>query len=99
MRSSKARKARHQAFKAFIDSNCVKQIPGCHPFFRSLFAALWLQSIEPARGGAGARRVEWEVDVAVFTEAGGGESWTREAVEALKGVSPSQVLRLSLRIS
>ncbi|GAA6018783.1 hypothetical protein JCM11491_003446 [Sporobolomyces phaffii] len=86
MRSSKARKARSSAFKEFLSTNCVKQVPGCHPFFRSLFAALWLQSIEPARGGAGARRVEWEVDVNVFTEAGGGASWTREAVEALKGV-------------
>ncbi|GAA5969137.1 hypothetical protein JCM3765_002189 [Sporobolomyces pararoseus] len=86
MRSSKARQARHQTFKAFVDSFCVKQIPGTHPFFRSLFAALWLQSIEPGRGGAGARRVEWEVDLAVFTEAGGGDSWTREAVEALKGI-------------
>ncbi|GAA5876448.1 hypothetical protein JCM16303_003537 [Sporobolomyces ruberrimus] len=86
MRSSKARKARREAFKAFLDTNCVKAVPGCHPFFRSLYAALWLQSIEPGRGGAGARRVEWEVDVAVFTEAGGGVAWTREAVEALKGV-------------
>ncbi|GAA5898247.1 uncharacterized protein JCM6883_000968 [Sporobolomyces salmoneus] len=86
MRSSKARRARYEAFKAFVDSNCVKQIPGCHPFFRSLFGALWLQSIEPGRGGAGNRRVEWEIDVAVFTEAGGGDSWTRDAVEALKGI-------------
>lgn len=88
MRSKKARHARHAAFKAFVDANCVKQIPGCHPFFRSLFGALWLQSIDPGKGGAGSRRVEWEVDVAVFTEAGGGESWAREAVEALKGVRP-----------
>lgn len=87
MRSSKARKARREAFKAFLDTNCVKAVPGCHPFFRSLYAALWLQSIEPGRGGAGARRVEWEVDVAVFTEAGGGVAWTREAIEAMKGVS------------
>jgi len=87
MRSSKARQARHQAFKAFIDTNCVKMNPGVHPFFRSLFAMLWLQSIEPGRGGAGPRRVEWELDVAVFSEAGGGEQWTIEAVEVLKGVS------------
>ncbi|GAA5936739.1 uncharacterized protein JCM15063_001971 [Sporobolomyces koalae] len=86
MRSSKARQIRRRAFKAFVDANCVKAIPGCHPFFRGLFAALWLQSINSSRGGAGIRRVEWEVDVAVFTEAGGGEAWARDAVEALKGI-------------
>lgn len=96
MRSSKARKARYQAFKVFIETNCVKACPGLHPFYRSLFAMLWLQSIEPGRGGAGPRRVEWEVDVAVFSEAGGGDLWVGDAVEALKGVSIALLLSLFL---
>ncbi|GAA5825608.1 hypothetical protein JCM10212_004294 [Sporobolomyces blumeae] len=86
MRSKAARRARHAALKSFLDVNCVKAIPGCHPFFRSLYAVLWLQALESSKGGAGSRQVEWDVDVAVFSEAGGGEAWARDAIEALKGV-------------
>ncbi|GAA5965054.1 hypothetical protein JCM21900_000662 [Sporobolomyces salmonicolor] len=86
MRSSKARAVRHIRFKEFLDANCVKAMPGTHPFFRSLYAALWLQALEPGKGGAGRRQVEWEVDVAVFSEAGGGDGWARDAAEALKGI-------------
>ncbi|GAA5935936.1 hypothetical protein JCM10213_002159 [Rhodosporidiobolus nylandii] len=85
-RSSRAWQVRREGLKAFLDANCVKAMPGTHPFFKSLFAALWLQGLPSSKGGAGARCVEWEVDVAVFTEAGGGDGWAREAVEALKGV-------------
>ncbi|GAA6032306.1 hypothetical protein JCM8097_008110 [Rhodosporidiobolus ruineniae] len=94
LRSSRAKKLRRAGLKSFIDPNCVQEMPGTHPFFRSLFAALWLQGLEVGKGGAGGKCVEWEVDVAVFTEGGGGEGWAKEAVEALKGV-----LGMSERIS
>ncbi|GAA6018588.1 hypothetical protein JCM10207_007227 [Rhodosporidiobolus poonsookiae] len=86
MRSSSARKLRRDGLRRFLDSNCVKSMPGPHPFFRSMFAALWLQGLDTGKGGAGERCVEWEVDLAVFSEAGGGEGWAKEAIEALKGV-------------
>ncbi|GAA5973829.1 hypothetical protein JCM11641_003180 [Rhodosporidiobolus odoratus] len=85
LRSSKAKQVRRDGIKAFVDANCVKAMPGAHPFFKSLFAVLWLQGLDSRKGGAGARCVEWEVDLAVFSEAGG-EGWVKEAVEALKGV-------------
>ncbi|GAA5987667.1 hypothetical protein JCM10908_007159 [Rhodotorula pacifica] len=81
MRSRPARRIRADKLRAFLVANCVEAMPGTHPFFRGLFAALWLQTQIP-----GPRCVEWEVDVAVFTEAGSGEAWAREADELLKGV-------------
>lgn len=86
MRAAKARQLRREGLRVFIETHCVAKMPGTHPFFRSLYAALYLQGLESAKGGAGARCVEWEVDVAVFSEAGGGESWGKEAIEALKAV-------------
>ncbi|POY75623.1 hypothetical protein BMF94_1245 [Rhodotorula taiwanensis] len=80
MRSAAARQARGHRLKAFVQANCVEAMPGTHPFFRGLFAALWVQANQ-----AEARCVEWEVDVAVFTEAGSGDAWARDAVEILKG--------------
>lgn len=44
------------------------------------------QSLKANKGGAGKRRVEWEVDMAVFSEASGG-SWMVDSIELLKGVS------------
>lgn len=92
MRAAKARQIRREGLRVFIESNCVKAMPGTHPFFRSLYAALYLQGLQSAKGGAGGRCVEWEVDVAVFSEAGGGESWGTEAIETLKGVRPVFIL-------
>ncbi|KAI5474767.1 hypothetical protein MNV49_002500 [Pseudohyphozyma bogoriensis] len=86
MRSKKARKERRKRLEAFVKAHCgVGGLVGTHPFFRSLYAVLMLQAMEAGKGGAGRRRVTWEVDVAVFGEAGGG-TWMRDAVECLKGV-------------
>ncbi|BGP32628.1 hypothetical protein JCM10296v2_004409 [Rhodotorula toruloides] len=86
LRSSAARKIRQQKLREFVDANCAKGLPGTHPFFKALFGAMWLQAMDGRRGGAGGKCVAWEVDVAVFTEAGSGEAWAKDAVEALKGV-------------
>ncbi|GAA5857841.1 hypothetical protein JCM8547_006000 [Rhodosporidiobolus lusitaniae] len=95
MRSSRARQIRREGLKAFLDANCVKAMPGTHPFFKSLFATLWLQGLDSSKGGAGERCVEWEVDVAVFSEAGGGAGWGNEAIETLKGVlGMSEIVRI-----
>lgn len=86
MRSRRARNERREGLAAFVRGHCLKGLPGTQPFFRSLYAVLYLQGLSAAKGGAGKRRVEWEVDVAVITEAGGG-SWMKDSVETLKGVS------------
>ncbi|GAA5930910.1 hypothetical protein JCM3775_000749 [Rhodotorula graminis] len=86
LRSAAARQHRCARLRAFVAANCTAAMPGPHPFFRALFAALWLQALDERKGGAGPRCVEWTVDVAVFTEAGGNEQWASEAVEVLKGV-------------
>ncbi|GAA5851135.1 hypothetical protein JCM9279_000334 [Rhodotorula babjevae] len=86
LRSPAARQHRRERLRAFLAANCTAAMPGPHPFFKALFAALWLQALDERKGGAGGRCVEWTVDVAVFTEAGGNEQWASEAVEALKGV-------------
>lgn len=80
-RSRRARQARAKRLEAFVRTHCRERDPGTHPFFRGLFAALWLQA-----NRAGARCVEWRIDVAVLTEASGQETWARDAVEALKVV-------------
>ncbi|GAA6054581.1 hypothetical protein JCM3770_000061 [Rhodotorula araucariae] len=86
LRSSAARRYRRTRLREFIGANCTASMPGTHPFFKALFAALWVQAMDPRAGGAGERVVDWEVDMAVFTEAGGNEAWASEAIEALKGV-------------
>ncbi|TKA52162.1 hypothetical protein B0A53_05006 [Rhodotorula sp. CCFEE 5036] len=83
MRSPQARRFRAERFKRFLSANCHEAniMPGPHPFLRGLYATLWLQTRTDTN-----RCVEWTVDVAVLTEAGSGQSWTRDAVELLKGV-------------
>lgn len=86
MRSSRAKQERAKLVKTFIQNHCVKAMPGTHPFFRSLYAMLFLQALGAGKGGAGKRRVEWEIDMAVFSEASGG-TWLADSIELLKGVS------------
>lgn len=86
MRSALARRTRARLLQAFILAHCDKSMPGTHPFFKSLYGALKLQSMKQGQGGAGGRVVEWEVDVAVFSEASGG-SWMQDSIEVLKAVS------------
>jgi len=94
LRSAAARQHRRERLRAFLAANCTAAMPGPHPFYKALFAALWLQALEERKGGAGGRCVEW-TDVAVFTEAGGNEQWASEAVEALKGVRRRSFLSFS----
>jgi hypothetical protein len=95
MRSSTAKQERAKLLRAFIQNHCVKAMPGTHPFFRSLYALLYLQALKAEKGGAGKRRVEWEVDMAVFSEASGG-SWMADSIELLKGVSRLSAIILEL---
>lgn len=56
---------------------------GLEPFFRGLWSVIRVQS--RPRGGAGEKRVVWEVDDAILLESGGPE-FMHEAVTTLKGV-------------
>lgn len=65
-----ARLERKERLRTFIDTWCSPH-SGVEPFFKGLWAALRVQSRGGIdRGGAGARRVVWEIDDAVFMEAG-----------------------------
>ncbi|KAK4054256.1 hypothetical protein OIV83_001282 [Microbotryomycetes sp. JL201] len=85
MRSPVAKTLRRNRLKAFVDEHCIKAMPGTHPFFKSLYCALLLQATPDSAGGAEARRVEWQIDLAVFAEASVG-SWMKDSIELLKGV-------------
>lgn len=63
---------------------------GVHPFFTSLYVALHLLGRPAKDGGAGKRRLDWDVDTMVFSEAGAG-SFLGDSIELLKGVSPALV--------
>lgn len=86
MRSAKAKKERAALVAAFIQAHCMKGLPGTQPFFRSLYTLLRLQGLKASKGGAGKRRAEWEIDTAVFSEAGGG-TWMQDSIDVLKSVS------------
>lgn len=86
MRSSAARLVRKEQLKSLLDQHCSPHLPGTHPFFRGLCALLLLQCEAAGKsGGAGKHRLEWEVDVAVFTEAGG-RDWLKQTIVILVGV-------------
>lgn len=85
MRSKGARKERRAQLVEFLKNHCVKGLPGTVPFIQGLYAVLYLQGLGLKKGGAGKRRVEWEVQVEVFTESGG-DAWTEDAVKILKSV-------------
>lgn len=55
-------------------------------FFSSLCAVLHLLLLPARKGGSGKRRIEWDIDLALFCEAGG-EPFLRDSIEFLKGVS------------
>jgi len=85
MRSPRARQERLDRLKKFINAHCVRNMVGAHPFFNSLCAVLHLMSLPARKSGSGKRRVEWEIDLAVFCEAGG-ESFLVDSIQFLKGV-------------
>ncbi|KNZ47050.1 hypothetical protein VP01_671g5 [Puccinia sorghi] len=85
LRSPRARQERLDRLKKFINAHCVRNMVGVHPFFNSLCAVLHLMSLPARKSGSGKRRVEWEIDLAVFCEAGG-EPFLVDSIQFLKGV-------------
>jgi hypothetical protein len=66
-----AREERRNKLARFVQQWCLKSGVGVEPFFKALYTALRLQSKgERSVGGAGGKRIVWEIDDAVFMEAG-----------------------------
>ncbi|EIW63368.1 uncharacterized protein TRAVEDRAFT_26669 [Trametes versicolor FP-101664 SS1] len=80
-----AKKERYERFDRFVRTWCTMGMPGTKPFFQGLWAVMRLQVIPQELGGAGPFRIEWEIDDAVFKEAGG-KDFMLEAIDVLKGV-------------
>lgn len=76
---------RADRFAKFVATWCSPAFPGTTPFFDALYAVMRLQTLPAELGGAGDRRMEWEVDDAVFQEAAG-KGFMLEAIDVLKGV-------------
>jgi len=57
-----ARKEREERLKAFLKAYGGKNEVGPRPFLVGVWTALRLQTVGEEKGGAGGRRVEWEVD-------------------------------------
>ena len=64
-----ARKERLERFERFVRTWCTMGMPGTKPFFEGLWALMRLSVVPEHLGGAGSRRIEWEIDDAVFQEA------------------------------
>ena len=60
---------RLERFERFVSRWCTMGMPGTKPFFEGLWALMRLQVVPEKLGGAGAHRIEWEIDDAVFKEA------------------------------
>ncbi len=70
---ARAKMERKDRLSVFLRTWCAKSgnTIGVEPFFRALYVAFKLQSKgERSVGGAGSRRIVWEMDDAVFMEAG-----------------------------
>lgn len=80
-----ARKERSERLETFIRTWCTLGMPGTRPFFEAMWAVMRLQTLPENLGGAGSRRITWEIDDAVFQEAAGKE-FMLEAINFLKGV-------------
>lgn len=63
-----AKKERLDRFARFLRTWCTSGMPGTRPFFQGLWALLRLQVLPTALGGAGSKRIQWEIDDAVFQE-------------------------------
>jgi hypothetical protein len=71
LRSTRAKMERRSKLQEFCTRWCQKGAVGVEPFFRALYVCMLLQGKgERGVGGAGGKRVVWEVDDAVFMEAG-----------------------------
>jgi hypothetical protein len=94
--SAAARRERAERLATFIAAWCKSSMPGTMPFFEGLYAVLRLQALPAALGGAGGRRLEWEVDDAAFKEAAG-RDFTLAALDVLKGVLGFEDVRAAKR--
>jgi hypothetical protein len=74
-----------RTFDAFISSDLLLRSGTEYRFLPLVYALLVLQNLPSSYGGAGRRRMEWELDDAVFKEAAGNE-FMQEAIDVLKGV-------------
>lgn len=63
-----AAKERFDRLDKFVKTWCTMGMPGTKPFFQALWAILRLQVVPEPLGGAGANRIRWEFDDAVFKE-------------------------------
>ena len=68
-RGKHAQAERRRRFRDFLDKWCTSGNAGTEPFFRGLRAVMKVQS-RGDLGGAGGKRVVWEIDDAVFQESG-----------------------------
>ena len=64
-----ARKERFDRLDRFVRTWCTMGMPGTKPFFEALWAGMRLQVLPEQLGGAGANKIQWEFDDAVFKEA------------------------------
>lgn len=64
-----AKKERLARFERFVRNWCSQGMPGTNAFFEGLWVLMRLQVVPEQLGGAGARRIQWEIDDAVFQEA------------------------------
>lgn len=64
-----ARKERYERFERFIKTWCTMGMPGTKPLFEGLWGLMRLSVLPEHLGGAGGKRIEWEIDDAVFKEA------------------------------
>ncbi|KAF4598191.1 hypothetical protein EYR38_006587 [Pleurotus pulmonarius] len=80
-----AQKERYDRFDQFVRTWCTMGMPGTQPFFEGLWGIMRLEVVPQHLGGAGALRIEWVLDDAVFKEAAG-KDFMLEAIDVLKGV-------------
>jgi len=65
-----AQKEHFEAFEHFVRSWCTVGMPGTKSFFKGLWALMRLQIIPECLGGAGRHLIHWEINDAIFKEAG-----------------------------
>lgn len=80
-----AAKERFDRLDKFVKTWCTVGMPGTKPFFQALWAIIRLQVVPVHLGGAGANRIRWEFDDAVFKESAG-KDFMLDAIDVLKGV-------------
>lgn len=96
LRSPRARQERKDRLGHFLAAHCVRDMAGVHPFFTSLYVVLHLLGLPSKAGGAGKRRIDWEIDTVVFSGTGPG-AFLDDSIELLKGVRVHRPVRQCTR--